>query len=123
MESKEVSNMKKFLVALVLILSASTVYAQAPYCISSGLKTGDAIIYTGPADLCGVEAITDGSNDATCIVYDALSATSTVLFKGKVTSTANFGGVTFPSAVRGTTGLFLDITGTNAACILYYYPR
>ena len=116
--------MKKFLIALILTLCASTAYAQAPYCLSTGLKTADAIIHTGPVDLCGVLTVTDGTNAATCIVYGALTNTSgTELFKGVVAGANNFGGALFPSPARNSTGLYLTVSGTNAACILYYYPR
>jgi hypothetical protein len=116
--------MKSFLVAVALILCASTLYAQTPYCVSTGLKTADAILYTGAVDLCGVEVVTNGSADATCIVYGALAATAgTELFKGVVVATGNFGGVTFDVPVRNDKGLYLDINGTGAACIIYYYPR
>ena len=88
---------------------------------SSGLVAADSAIVTGKGHLEAVIGVTDGTNDATCVLYDnASAATGTVLWKGKVTAANNFGGATFPTPINFTNGIYLDITGTNAACIVYY---
>ena len=111
------------LLAVLMVLSIATLsMAQVTRCISTGLKTSDAIIHTGPAYLCGVEVITNAAADATCIVYGALTTTGgTELFKGLVAAASNFGGATFPIPIYNPTGLYLDITGEGAACVIYYY--
>lgn len=88
---------------------------------SSGLKSVDAAIATTGGALTGVLVLTDGTNDATIVVYDHASAASgTVLFKGKVAGASNFGGATFEVPLRYSNGVYADVTGTGANYIIYY---
>jgi hypothetical protein len=104
-------------VICLLFCASSAVYA----CQSSGLLSADAAVSTAGGQLCGVLIVTDGSNDATVIVYNNASAASgNVLFKGKVAGAANFGGATWETTIRYNAGLYVDVTGTGAAYILYY---
>lgn len=94
--------------------------AQGRSMTSSGLKTSSAIIATGRYRLGGVLIVTDGTNAATVIIYDALSATSTILFKGTVPGSANFGGSSWEIPIRAKTGIYAEISGTGAACVVYF---
>lgn len=115
--------MKKLVLALVLILGMVSLAEAIPsYCISSGLKAADGIIHTGAVDLCGVVAVTNGAADATCLVYDGISAAGTVVWKGVVAAASNFGGGVLNIPVHANIGLYLDITGAGAACLIYYFP-
>lgn len=114
--------MKRVFAILAVLLIAFPAFA-APIggCNSSGLKTSDAAVLASPGWFCGVEIVTDGTNAATVIVYDNASAASgTVLFKGTVAGASNFGGATYDIPVRAPNGIYVDVTGTNAAYIIYF---
>ena len=106
---------------LALLFLTTGAKAQGFNCSSSGLKTDDALIASGIKQLCGIMVITNGSNDATIILYDSgTGANGTVLFKATIASAANFGGATFTNVIRTTKGIYADVTGTGAAYIVYY---
>jgi hypothetical protein len=111
--------MRKLLIGLLLaIVLVGTADAQM-ICRSSGLKTADASIIATYGTFCGVEIISDGTNDATVVVYDnASSASGTEVFKGKVAAANNFGGGFTYSTVSN--GIYVDVTGTGAAYIVFY---
>jgi len=118
--------MKKFIiVAFVLcavLLSVFPSFAGPTYYSrSSGLQTADAAITTAGGYMTGVAIVTDGTNDATVVVYDnGASAAGTVLFKGKVSGASNLGGATFEIPIQYDDGIYVDVTGTGAAYIVYY---
>ena len=68
---------------------------------------------------CGILIVTNGSNDASVIVYDnASTASGTELFKGTIAAASNFGGgFVYSTAVKG---IYVDVSGTGAAYIVYY---
>lgn len=89
---------------------------------SSGLRSADATIVSGPCRLLGVELIGDGTNACSVIVYNSLSASGTAVAKLSLPAS----GICYVDAncpVAGIdcqTGLTADITGTGAAYILHY---
>lgn len=90
--------------------------------ISSGIKNSDGQILTGKGLLTGCMVFTDGNNDATVVLYDNTSAAGKVITKFVVAAAENFGGVVFGAvSVVVETGIYLDISGTGATCIIYYY--
>jgi len=91
------------------------------YSFSSGEQTSDGAIKTGQGQLCNVQVLTDGTNDATVILYDNTAASGTKIFEALVTGASgdDFGFFDFSTPVRFKTGCFLDITGTGASCIVY----
>ena len=89
---------------------------------SSGLKTSDAAIRARPAALCSVTVLTDGTNAATAIIYDNASAASgTVLAKVIVAGADRVAHIAFDSPVEASNGIYLDIGGTGAECIVTTY--
>ena len=78
----------------------------------SGLKTADAVIRNTKAILTGVQVITDGTNDATIVIYDnASGATGTALFKATVTGANDTEHFPLPDGgVYAENGLYADIT-------------
>ena len=87
---------------------------------SSGLKTTDATIYTGRNRINAVTLITDSTNAASVVVYDNTAASG--LEVAKVTAIAGEGTVhvIFENPVICELGIYADVTGTNAAYIIYY---
>ena len=115
--------MKRILCALILSLVLISVGASAQTrtsAMSSGVKTSDTAIATGRSLLTGILLLTDGTNNASIIIYDAASATGTVLFKLAVPGAGNFGGATFEIPIRAQIGIYADVTGTGASYIIYY---
>ncbi len=88
--------------------------------ISTGLKDASAILKTGSCQLCGVLVVTNGTNAATVVLYDALSATGTELFSGIVAGTTGFQGFFPVHPIKAKTGIYAAISGTGAKCIVYY---
>jgi len=90
---------------------------------SSGEKTSDGVIVDRRSLLCGVEIITDNSNDATVILYDNASAASgTKLYEGTCSGAAGAEKsklVWFDRPVQCLNGIYLDISGTGASAIVY----
>lgn len=121
--------MKTLKVSLVIIaifiLLCTCVFAQSnssSSCTSSGLITSDTQICTGTGcRLCAVEVITDGTNAATCATYNGTTNSGVKLFSGgPVAGVSRFGGVIYTTPVRANKGIFVDITGTGAGCIVSY---
>ncbi len=87
---------------------------------SSGLQTSDGAYPAKAAKFAGILVITNGSADATAVVYDNASAASGIeLAKCKVLAAENYGGVFLPWPIRARQGVYVDITGNGAAYIVY----
>ena len=116
--------MKKLLiVVLFILLSAWPAFSQTAV-LSSGLTTSDWAVVTSSCLLYGVERITNAASDASVIVYDSASAASgTIAFKGTVSAANNFGGAMFPNPVEMFNGIYVDVSGTGAAYIIYWRKR
>jgi hypothetical protein len=114
--------MKKIILAVVIFLTTVSLAGAADSpCISSGLQTSSGTIQntTKGGTLCGVQALTNGTNTATCTVYDNDSAASgNVVGVGITIGAAYSGGSALPTVFYK--GLFLSISGTGATCIVYY---
>ncbi len=89
------------------------------YSISSDELTADATIYDGYTLLAAVLVITDGTNDATVILYDNTAASGTMVFEAVVAGANDAELFNFTHPVKCSTGLHLDISGTGASCIVY----
>lgn len=106
---------------VILFLLFSVVSLAADRLSSSGLKTSDSAILATAGALGGVLVITNGTNAATLIIYDnATAASGTVLWKCVVNGADQYGGGLFPSLINAANGLYADISGTDAAYIVYF---
>lgn len=76
----------------------------------------------GPGRLRGLSVIADGTNAATVILYDNASAASgTVLAKVVVDATLTYADLNLPAAgVICNEGIYLDVSGTGAECVVYF---
>jgi len=89
-------------------------------CLSSDLLSASAIVYTGRGTLNALTVLTDGTNPATVTVYDNTAASGVVLMKGFVQGTDRTNTIALNLAVRCKNGLYVSISGTGAAAIVYY---
>ena len=87
---------------------------------SSGEITSSSAAASVPAKLGGLLILTDGTNDATVILYDAASATGTKLWEAKVPASDEYGGCMFPEPIEAMIGIWAELSGTGASCIVYY---
>lgn len=83
----------------------------------SGEITSDGQVFTGPGALTDILIITDGTNDATVTLWDNTSAAAPKLWEGKVKGADNYGGRNWSRPRLYTTGVYADLTGTDASCI------
>ena len=119
--------MKRKLIVLtisLLMLFSSTAWAISwdnfMWCKSSGEQTADATVYTGTCFLVGVIILTDGSNDATAILYDNTASSGTKIWEAKIVSSDQYGGGMLPYPIYCETGIRVDLTGTGASAIVFY---
>lgn len=90
---------------------------------TSGTKSADGIIFAGPVKLKGVLLNADGTNAATAVLYNNASAASgTVVAKLQVDAGLVYESYSIDDGVMCTNGLYLDITGTGAECIVHFEP-
>lgn len=88
--------------------------------VSTGELTADTHILTGSGFLTAVLIITDGTNAATLIIYDNTSAAGKKIWEGVVPGASQYGGRNWTVPVRFENGLYADLTGTGASCIIEY---
>lgn len=104
-----------------VILSFSAAFAQEAQ--SSGQQTTDKLIYTGPCRLSAILVMADGTNAATVTVYDNTSAAGKVIYSGGAPAGAYNGGWIYQIPVEMRTGIYVDVTGTNASYSIEYIHR
>ena len=85
--------------------------------------TASATISGGPTTLFGVQAVTDGTNDAVVIGYNKPTssgiAAGNKVFEFTVVGANNYGGRNFtPKGIRCDAGLYVTISGTGASVII-----
>lgn len=116
--------MKRLTVVLAVCFILISTVAFAQFRISTDRLTADTAVYTVPtgkiAGICGVYAEADGTNQATCAVYDNTAASGKMFPKVIAAAGEFYGGWQKSTCVEVKTGLYLDITGTNAACWIEY---
>ena len=88
--------------------------------VSTGEITADTHIMTGKGFLSAVLVITDGTNAATCIIYDNTAASGKKLWEGVVAGATQYGGRNWTVPVHFENGLYVDLTGTGASTIIEY---
>jgi hypothetical protein len=91
--------------------------------LSSGEKTSDTTILTGAGWITGIQLITDGTNDATALLYDNTASSGKKVYEGKVVGANNYGGRNWVFPIKVSIGIRLDISGTGASAIIEYIPN
>ncbi len=88
-------------------------------CLSSGLQTGNAQIYTGRGTLNAVTVINASGGATTLTVYDGTDNTGTVLHK-HVGTGANFSeDMAWNLAIRCKNGIYVEVSA-GGNYIIYY---
>ena len=89
-------------------------------CRSSGEITASATLVDGRGLLSGVLVITNGTNDATIILYDNNAASGDKLFEAVVAGANNAVLFPFEKKVLAENGIYVSVAGTGASCIVYH---
>jgi hypothetical protein len=117
--------MKKLVILFVILMAvfiASDVLAQLRE-VTARL-TSDGLIYAKRSGqdlgICGVYGEADGTNQATCLIYDNTAASGKAFPKVIVPAGEFNAGYVLSDCIKVNTGMYLDITGTNAACWVIY---
>ena len=88
---------------------------------SSDLKSASGVISAIPGVLTGLNVTTDGTNDATAILYDNASAASgVILAKQFVKGVSGNGAIHLPCPVLAANGIYLSLTGTGAGAVTWF---
>jgi hypothetical protein len=88
--------------------------------ISSGVLSSDTLIFNGRNRVNAVTVLTDGTNAATVELRDGTTASGTVKITGKCLGANLVNHIIFENPVLFETGLFADLTGTGATCIVFF---
>lgn len=87
---------------------------------SSGLLNADGVIKDKAGILVGYRVFTDGTNQATLVLYDNASAASGTVLDKLIVAGADLVGGIVDVAVEAQNGIYADITGTGASFIVHY---
>lgn len=88
---------------------------------SSGLLAASAAVSALPAYVSSLQVVTDGTNQATVILYDNPSAASgTVLVKIVVPGASGNGFMHFNSMLIANKGIYCSVSGTGAGAVVGY---
>ena len=84
------------------------------YADNSGELTESQLVFTGKTLLSKVLVLTDGTNEATVVVYDSLTASGKKMGTWVVSGPSKYGGgnVIPPEKIR--IGIYVSISGTGA---------
>lgn len=91
------------------------------HCRSSEEQNASAVVLAKAGYLCGVQIITDGTNDGTVKVYDHPSAATggvKVSLFGEGARGGSF--VMFEKPLQMSQGIYVALTGTNATFVAYF---
>lgn len=84
----------------------------------SGELDASALIDTGIGIVGAIVVVTDGTNDAECVVYDGTDTNGTIVARCPVKGSDKLGGMVIPFRVA--TGIYAAISGTGAKYQIYY---
>jgi hypothetical protein len=117
--------MKKFSMVVVFVfcmtgLAFADAYTMAT---SSGEQTSDAQVMTGVGAITSVILITDGTNAATLTVHDGTSNSAKKILEIKADGNMYMRTRTWAFPVSIGTGIYCDVTGTDASYIIEYIKR
>ena len=115
---------KLFLITLALMFVVFAGFAHADNLqtsTSSGEKIIDTQVRTGKSAIASVQLITDGTNAATLTVHDGTANTDKKIGEYKCDGNDYYCGWIWEFPVFIQTGIYADVTGTNASFIIEYF--
>jgi len=118
--------MKKILLTILIILTLAFSAHAFDFSIGSGEKIANTLIYTVTSVECGITALgvfTDGTNNATVILYDNTAGSGTVIWECTVLGGEHYGGRVWVIPREISTGIYGVVSGTGASFIVEYVLR
>lgn len=88
--------------------------------ISSGVLSADTLVFTGKNRINAITVLTDGTNAATVDIRDGTTVAGTIKITGKCLGANLINHILFENPVVLENGIYVDVTGTGASCIVYY---
>ena len=118
--------MKKYLslIVIILLFTASMSFALTNRVLYSAVKTADALIATGWAEMHGLVISTDGLNSVTMDIHNGTTAAGdkiapTITFPATPVTQA----ISFNPPVACSTGIYINITTAGTLSYTVYYYR
>lgn len=90
------------------------------YATNSGEITSSQLVYAGACLISKIKVLTDGSNNATIIVYDNTEGSGKVIDKTIVAAAIRYGGGNIIPPEKCDNGIYVTISGTGASVIISY---
>ena len=87
---------------------------------SSGIINADTLLWTGANRVNALTVITDGTNAATVDLRDGTTVSGTIKIEGKCVGASLTNHYIFENPVYFENGIFIDVTGIGASCIVYF---
>lgn len=87
---------------------------------SSGIISADTLLWTGVNRINALTVFTDGVNTATVLLRDGTTVAATPLVQGVALGSALQAHYLFDNPVYFENGIYIDIGGVGATCIVYY---
>jgi hypothetical protein len=88
--------------------------------ISSGVINSDTLVFNGKTRVNALTILTDGTNAATVDLKNGTTTAGAIKITGKCIGANLINHILFDNPVLFETGLYVDVTGTGATCIIYY---
>lgn len=88
--------------------------------ISTGVLSSDTLVFTGRNRVNALTILTDGTNAATAEIKDGTTSAGTTKITGKCVGASLINHIIFENPVLFENGLYVDLTGTGATCIVFY---
>lgn len=87
---------------------------------SSGVINTDTLLFTGKNRVNALTVLTDGTNAATVDLKDGTTSSGTIKVTGKCVGASLVNHFLFEKPVYFENGIYIDLTGTGATCIVYF---
>ena len=88
--------------------------------ISSGVLSASAQVFTGKNRINALTVLTDGTNPATIEIYDNTDASGKKAVVGNCVGANLTNHYIFENPVLIETGIYVNITGAGATCIVFF---
>lgn len=116
--------MKRIIFVLVVaILAAASPCQSFDAALSTTNLTSSGQACSGRCYLSGMTVYTDGTNDATIIVYNGTSASGAEVTRYKVFGALYSDRVTWPYPIACQAGIYVAVSGTGAGAIVEYMKK
>lgn len=115
--------MKKAILALLITAVMAVPCLAFDGSMGSGQLSESSQVVAGNVYLTAMTVLTNGTNDATVILYDSTAASGKVLAKVWLPGGLYADRVTWTYPVRALNGIYASVSGTGASVLVEYIKR